>query len=461
MHFHSLSRTRFYARRLLVLLAVLYWPAFASGQQSRSPKELKSAQSPSLKSLYSRIQANPNATEFSLIWDFGSLHQEELSLVAGLNKLRKLSVFSYSAKANNLAESDSFRQLEQLPELEDLVLTNVVLNSLSGPSRLSHLKRLSLVGDCRITSWHGLGPFAGLEELDLRGSGITDQDIGSLVHLKSLKRIRLAGTVDRATGRRNYLTSQAMASVGSLTGLEVLEVNGDLVTAEAGKHLIPLVNLRELRLSGTSIDDACAEAVSGMAKLEVAQLPTITDTTLLPLSKLPNLKKVTAHGSAFSDFTLEQLGQLERLEELQLYGYWMPYDALKFARDLKSMHRDELRTYEWMRCIAAEGEYLSRVREAQRNTALMRPFTPAAIPKFTGPSVGGDNPSHPRYDEHIASKQAIFDKYMKLDDAKLDAAKRMQVLGEEALQAADKAFADRPEVRAQVQTRIRGMAGLK
>ncbi len=198
-----------------------------------------------------------------------------------------------------------------------------------------------------------------------------------------------------------------------------------------------------------------------MSKLEVAQLPTITDATLLALSKLPNLRKVTAHGSAFSDFALEQLGQSQRLEELQLYGYWTPYDALKFARDLKSMHRDELRTYELMRCLAAEGEYLSRVRASQRNTALMRPFTPAAIPKFVGPNVGGDNPIHPRYDEHVASKQAILNMYLKLDDAKHDTVQRMQSLGQETLQAADKAFADRPEVRAQVQARIRGMAGIK
>lgn len=430
-------------------------------EDSQFAKQLRLTQFPSLKSLYSRIQANPNATEFALTWDVGSLHDEEIGLVAELKKLRKLTVSSYSAKAANWAESDSFLQLQELPEFEELVLQNVALNSLRGPSRLSRLKRLSLEGDCRITSWLGLGSFEGLEELDLRGSGITDQEINNLSQLKSLKRIRLAGTVERPTGRRNYLTSQALASFAPLAALEVLEVDGDLINSEAGRHLMQLVNLRELKISGTSIGDGCAEAVARMSKLEVAQLSTITDTTLLALAKLPNLRKVTAHGSAYSDFALEQLGQLQRLEELRLYGYWTPYNALKFARDLKSMHRNELRTYELMRCLAAEGEYLSWVRAAQRNTALKTPFTPAAIPKFTGPAVGGDNPIHPRYDEHVASKQSIFNMYLKLDNAKLDAAKRIQILEEETLKAADKAFADRPEVQAQLKTRIRSMASLK
>lgn len=424
-------------------------------------RQLRLAQFPSLKALSGKVQANPSATEFALIWDFGAQHDEELNLVTELKKLRKLTVSCYSAKEANWVESDIFQQLDQLPDLEELVLQNVVLNSLRGPSRLSRLKRLTFEGDCRITSWRGLGPFTQLEELDLRGSGIRDDDLENLAHLKSLKRIRLAGTVDRASGRRDYLTSQALVSVASLTGLEMLELNGDLIKAEAGKHLAPLVNLRELKISGTSINDGCAEAIAGMSKLVIAQLPSISDATLLALAKLPNLQKLTAHGREFSDFALEQIGRSERLEELQLYGYWTPYDALKYSRDLKSMRGDELRTYDLMRCLYIEREYLSQVRAAQRNTALTAPFTPAAIPKFTGPAVGGDNPIHPRYDEHVASKQAILKTYLKLDEAKLDSAQRLQTLGEEALQAADQAFAGRPVLRWQLQTRIRSMAGLK
>jgi hypothetical protein len=63
--------------------------------------------------------------------------------------------------------------------------------------------------------------------LDLRGSGFTDRESDALSHFRTLKKLRLAGTVDRVAGPKTYFGSQALASLAPLTALESLEVNGE------------------------------------------------------------------------------------------------------------------------------------------------------------------------------------------------------------------------------------------
>lgn len=424
-------------------------------------RQLRFAQFPKLKALHERVQANPVATEFTLAWGSGALHGEELGIVAELKNLRKLTIACLTTNERNWVESDVFLQLKQLPEFQELVLQNVVLNSLRGPSQLSHLKRLALHGECRINSWPTLKLCEQIEELDLRGGGITDNELGYLSTLRSLKTLRLAGTVNRPQGSHDYFGYKGLSAIEQLSALEVLELSGNAITKEAGQHLKGLVNLRELKIAMTGIDHGCTEALAAMSKLEIAELPSVGDDALLVLATLPSLRKISIGGQGFSDYGLEQVGRLKGLQELSIGQYWTPGDALQYARDLGTMSRDELQTYELMRSIIAQREYQAQLQKGQRQAAAWAGVMAAAIPRAPDPAVRVDNPSHPRYSEHLASRRAISKLYQEIGDEKRESADFVSFLEQEALRMAEKAFADRPAKRDEIQARIRGMAKLK
>ena len=149
-----------------------------------------------------------------------------------------------------------------------------------------------------------------LEELDLRGKEITDEDlrlIGQLTHLKTLS---LYGTP---------VTDAGLEHLAGLHDLESLVLRGTQVTGTGLRHL-PTETLVSLHLCGSKITANDLRYTPPMPSLEQLKLNflELEDTAVDLLSVYPSLKHVELDQSRMPAAGLERLMQLnpglERVE---------------------------------------------------------------------------------------------------------------------------------------------------
>jgi hypothetical protein len=149
---------------------------------------------------------------------------------------------------------------------------------------------------------------AALEELDLRGTEVTDEDLRHLAALPALARLGLRGT---AVGDAGLVHLQELA-------LETLELRGTQVTG-GGLGRLPWT-LESLDLTGTQLESSDLYRLPGLPGLGTLDLNFIAldDTALEPLARLPALRhlecdqsRITADGLAT---LLERNPLLERIE---------------------------------------------------------------------------------------------------------------------------------------------------
>lgn len=140
-----------------------------------------------------------------------------------------------------------------------------------------------------------LSPFKKLRQLDLCGSGITDDGLGKLAELrmKNLESLYLSHT---------SVTSDGLAHLGRIPSLVDLVLAHTRVTDMELRQLLCLSRLRQLDLKGTDISDEGLRVLSehpNLDKLTVSNTP-ITDAGLKHLRRL-KLKEVSLGGTSVSD----------------------------------------------------------------------------------------------------------------------------------------------------------------
>jgi hypothetical protein len=184
-----------------------------------------------------------------------------------------------------------------------------------------------------------------LEVLVLRGhmgygsNEVTDAGIALLVRCKNLRVLRAGGL---------GLSDRALESIGRLTALEELALDGNKITGTGLRQLCGLKKLRRLNLSYNPlrpdtlaavaalpglthlsiqcdfpVDDRILHVCGKLTNLEELRLPErmpgVTDRGLAYLSRLRNLKNLTLVGSQnVTDAGLAKLAGLARLEEVSL-----------------------------------------------------------------------------------------------------------------------------------------------
>jgi len=98
-------------------------------------------------------------------------------------------------------------------------------------------------------------------------------------------------------------------------------------------HLAALPALESIRLGGCEIGPEAMEAlasIKSLKKLDVFHTRYVTDETLAPLRKLPNLRIFIAgpqYSSRLTDAALRQLSEVKTLEEIQLTETWLTYEG--------------------------------------------------------------------------------------------------------------------------------------
>ncbi|MEM9378558.1 MAG: hypothetical protein AAGB93_01320 [Planctomycetota bacterium] len=141
-----------------------------------------------------------------------------------------------------------------------------------------------------------------LEELDLRGKEITDDDLRLIGQLTNLKTLSLYGAP---------VTDAGLEHLAGLHELESLVLRGTQVTGTGLRHL-PTETLVSLHLCGSKITENDLRYTPAMPSLEQLKLNflELEDTAVELLSVYPSLKHVELDQSRMTDAGLERLMQL-------------------------------------------------------------------------------------------------------------------------------------------------------
>lgn len=140
-----------------------------------------------------------------------------------------------------------------------------------------------------------------LEELDLRGAAITDEDLQRLALFPNLARLSLRGTAISDAG------------LAALTGLPLasLDLRGTAVSGN-GFALLPTTRLEALHLTDTKVTEADLARLPSLPLLKTLKLNflALSDLSIETLAAQPNLRHVELDGTQLSDEGLRRLLEL-------------------------------------------------------------------------------------------------------------------------------------------------------
>ena len=178
---------------------------------------------------------------------------------------------------------------------------------------------------------------AGLQELDLYRTQLTDAELVSLQGLTGLQKLNLAETQVTDAGvahlkglnglrelslGQTQVTDAGVAHLKSLTGLQKLYLWRTKVTDAGLAHLKGLTGLRDLNLHSTKVTDAGLEHLRGLTGLQELNLykTLVTGAGFAHLKGLAGLRELSLSGTQMTDAGLEHLGGLTGLQVLWLSG---------------------------------------------------------------------------------------------------------------------------------------------
>lgn len=208
-------------------------------------------------------------------------------------------------------EISSLEDLTAMPNLKELSLCNIRLDSLEGLNQL-HLTELALVG-ANLTDYEAVSTQSDLENLVIiPKDSYCNLDLLFLPKLRKLTSLNLCN-VKFSTGC-DFLTEMP-----SLEELTVSKLSEDLIS------VLKKINIKTLTFwsSYSPGDPLPLTMLSGCTSIETLGI-LLTDNDIIYLdqespSDLPNLQHLTFSGYYLRDF--ECLSKLEKLEDLSLVGY--------------------------------------------------------------------------------------------------------------------------------------------
>jgi hypothetical protein len=235
----------------------------------------------------------------------GKIVKETLSELAAFSELEVLSISGSGA-----TDDAALAELVRFPNLQVLKLANlgpVTPQGIATFRKLGVLRELEAIGLLNVAEWMNdaaaaeLRGLNQLRRLDLRQTAVTDEGLGFLEGLPSLRKLRLAdnrgltgvglkalppGTplLNLDAGRsgfndeglatirriksleglfieRTAITDAGAEALADLTNLKILEVGETALTNAAIPHILKLRDLRVLDLRVAEMDDASVEAL--------------------------------------------------------------------------------------------------------------------------------------------------------------------------------------------------------
>lgn len=231
------------------------------------------------------LTCNGGTIYYSLDGEYPSSHSEPyaapISLSAGTTKIRAI-VVGESGLTSPISEGE-FRivgVVEELsfnsPELEDMIRQQLYIPRTES-IKTNHLWDIqSLQLPEGVTTLEDLKYFTGLKELDAQGCTI--EDYSPLAYVPDLEILNLAG---------NLVSAETLEHIGQLTKLKDLNLSGCAISSVSS--LSELVNLENLDLSDNSVRDVTPLAdMNGLIRLN---LRANAISTLEPIAGLSTLQE--------------------------------------------------------------------------------------------------------------------------------------------------------------------------
>ena len=225
-----------------------------------------------------------------------------LALVAKLPALERLILHRCPITDEGLAHLAGLTRLKQL-NLADCPITDAGLSSLSRLTNLEMLNLASSFGDSPQIKGHGLAALTSLTKLQvlvLDKNLVDDAGLSALQNIKSLRELYLEQTRVMGPG---------LASLRGLSSLKVLSLNETKIGDEGLKGLQDIASLEVLNLRGSLVRGEGVKHLHGLKNLHVLNLANtpFADSGLKMLEGLKGLKRVALAGTQVTEAGADKL----------------------------------------------------------------------------------------------------------------------------------------------------------
>jgi len=211
---------------------------------------------------------------------------EGFSAIAGLPRLRKLSVATNTLAPGSLASLAKLRSLETL----NLRRARIGLSELNRFSGLPEVRSLNIALLVRDGATLNLARCPQLETLLLgmeKDAGFGDEDLASVTGLTHLKELAIG-----EPGGVSTVTDAGIVKLAGLTSLERLSIGGPGVSDRGLAHVATLHNLWELNITGNFTDAGVRplEGLTHLTRLRITSGENLSSAAVARLRKaLPNV----------------------------------------------------------------------------------------------------------------------------------------------------------------------------
>ncbi|MFO0876308.1 MAG: hypothetical protein U0840_02960 [Gemmataceae bacterium] len=193
---------------------------------------------------------------------------------------------------------------------------------------------LMYIGDTALEAIQGL---TKLEEVRIGGKQLTDKGMAFVGKLVGLKKLDIDEPF--ALDQRIPLVSKAgFAQLATLTNLQEVTIYNSRSIADGSLAAFrDLKNLKTLAVLRTSIPPAGAEPLAALTSLRKLHLEGVVNDSLRPVGKLTALEELNLTGTAIDDAGLQHLTGLTSLRWLDLYGTRISDAGVKLLPKLSAL----------------------------------------------------------------------------------------------------------------------------
>ncbi|QDU36106.1 Leucine Rich repeats (2 copies) [Maioricimonas rarisocia] len=243
---------------------------------------------------------------------------QKAGVLVELNDLQQIVGIDLDAEPPPPDLTESLRRLRHLKRVRFAFSPGITDEHVAALKNCSELQEADLMLCSRVSDdgVATLGTLTRLESLNLSGTAVTDQGVGSLRRLIRLTHLELAGT----PGIRMSITDAATGHLARFSGLQRLNLNSTDLTDRGLARLTRLSELRELDLGDTLITNLGLGQLKKLEQLERLGLGFCTGLTeegLLDLSDL-ELKHLDITFMPLSTVGVVHLCAIDTLESLKV-----------------------------------------------------------------------------------------------------------------------------------------------
>lgn len=242
-----------------------------------------------------------------------------------IEQLKKIRSLRSIALGGNTITAGRVKRLSQESLLETIALsgTDATYHQIQQLKHFPHLKQIVLSSrQMSDRGFESLGSIATLESLSLRQTpGLSDIHVNSLLHLKHLTCFDMSYHIGS-----HSLTERSIPTLCEIETLEILCLQFENTPVEYDpqqyQDLTQLTQLRKLWLVGSNLKDASMETIGKLDNLNDLNLSQtqVSDTGLTHLRTLKQLRNLSIAYTSATDDSLRQLEELPELESLNLQG---------------------------------------------------------------------------------------------------------------------------------------------